>query len=127
MSNNEVGKPSNLELAIKIAEYGNWKENTLEHHQSCLLFCTFYCIANDIANSFAALELNSRLEVFFTSLLDIPCSILDIQSQSWAGPEGGNLPLIGYSCLPAIMRIAGIEPSTIAIANKPYYAIKIIV
>ena len=36
-----------------------------------------------------------------TSLLDIPCSILDIQSQSCTGPEGGNLPLIGYSCLPA--------------------------
>ena len=35
------------------------------------------------------------------SLLDIPCSILDIRSQSCAGPEGGNLPLIGYSCLPA--------------------------
>ena len=41
-----------------------------------------------------------------TSLLDIPCSILDIQSHSCAGPEGGNLPLIGHSCLPVIMRIA---------------------
>ena len=45
---------------------------------------------------------------FPTSLLDIPCSILDIQSHSCTGLEGGNLPLIGYSCLPAIMRIAGL-------------------
>ena len=31
--------------------------------------------------------------------------ILDIQSQSCAVPAGGNLPLIGYSYLPDIMRI----------------------
>ena len=31
------------------------------------------------------------LERFFTSLLDIPCLILDIQSHSCAGPEGGKL------------------------------------
>jgi len=64
MSNNEVGKPSNLEMAIETAEYGTRKLNPLQHHQSRLLFCSFYCIANDIANSFAALELNSGWNAF---------------------------------------------------------------
>ncbi len=64
MSNNEVGKPSNLEMAIETAEYGTQKVNSLQHHQSCLLFCSFYCIANDIANSFAALELNLGWNAF---------------------------------------------------------------
>ena len=52
----------------------------------------------------------SMIEVgFLTLLLEIPCSILDIQAHSRGGAEGAEVEIsieYGDSCLPAIMRIA---------------------
>ena len=50
-------------------------------------------ISNDEVEKPSNLELNSVLERFFTSLLDIPCSILDIRCDIF---DGSFSPQIQY-------------------------------
>ncbi len=50
-------------------------------------------ISNDEVEKPSNLELNSVLERFFTSLLDIPCSILDIRFHVF---DGSFSPQIQY-------------------------------
>ncbi len=107
ISNDEVGKPSNLELAIEIAEYGTRAKGELTPTSSILPAALLLLLYRKrYLELLCCTGTELGLERFFTSLLDIPCSILDIQSHSCAVPEVRNLPLIGYSCLSAIMRSA---------------------
>ena len=78
----------------------------------------FYCIANDIANAFRHWNGTRGWNVSLTSLLDIPCSILDIQKQSRGGAEAEiSIEYWGDSFLLGIMRIAG-DPKNCVFCSK---------
>jgi len=113
MSNNEVGKPSNLELTIET-------ENTEGEHTptSSILPAVLLCIANDITNSFAVMELNSGWIVFLLHYWTFLVRYW-IFNPVMRRPGREKYSIDWIFLLPAIMRIAGLSGDAPMQTKKP--------